>query len=87
MKKKNRISVSQADRKILEAFGERVRKIRTNKKLSVYDLTGDDMPIKDRQHWQRIENGQKNISMTTVFKLARSLEIEPEELFRGLPNT
>lgn len=84
MAKKSKTSVSNTDRKILKAFGEKVRKIRMSKNLNVYDITGDDMPIKDRQHWQRIENGQKNINMTTIFKIARTLEIEAEELFRGL---
>ena len=76
--------ISQADRKILRAFGEKVREVRERKKLTVYDLTGDDMPIRSRQHWQRIEAGQKNINLTTVFKVAKCLEVRVEDLVRGL---
>lgn len=76
--------ISQADKKILRAFGERVRDLRERKKLTVYDVTGDDMPIKSRQHWQRIEAGQKNVNLTTVFKVARSLEIGADVLMRGV---
>lgn len=76
--------ISAADKKILRIFGERVREIRERKKLSVYDVTGDDMPIKSRQHWQKIEAGQKNINLTTVVKVARSLEVRTDELVKGL---
>lgn len=82
--KKGAALVSQADKKLLRAFGERVREVRERKKLTVYDLTGDDMPIRSRQHWQRIEAGQKNINLTTVFKVANCLEIRPEDLVKGL---
>lgn|GEM_PF-1327071 len=76
--------LSQADKKVSKAFGNRVREIREKKGSSVYDLTGEDMPIKDRQHWQRIENGKKNINLTTVFKLAKALGVDAEELFKGV---
>jgi len=68
----------------LKAFGARLQEIREKKALTVYDLTGDDMPIRSRQHWQRIEAGQKNINLTTVFKIAQTLGLRAEELFRGL---
>ena len=85
MAKKRTASLnSQADKRILKQVGNRVREIREKKNLSVYDLTGDDMPIKSRQHWQAIENGQKNMNITTAFKLARSLEIELDELLKGI---
>ena len=76
--------LTAADRRSLKAFGERVRQIRESKKLSVYDLTGDDMPIKSRQHWQRIENGQKNVNVTTVIKIAKSLKVTAEDLFKAI---
>jgi transcriptional regulator with XRE-family HTH domain len=78
--------ISQADKRILKLLGNRVREIREKKKLSVYDITGEDMSIKSRQHWQAIENGQKNVNITTAFKVARTLEVDAEELFRGLSN-
>lgn len=65
-------------------FGARVREIRTKKFESVYQVTGEDMPIKSRQHWQSIENGKKNLSLTTIFGIARTLDIELHELFKNL---
>jgi len=75
-------SLTASERKILKAFGGKVRAIRERKKQSVYDLTGDDMPITNRQHWQMIENGKKNIQLITVFKIAECLEVDPAELFK-----
>ncbi len=73
--------LSHLDKKLLRAFGKAVSKIRIAKKLTVYDLTGDDMPIKSRQHWQRIELGKKNINLTTVYKVASSLGVSVERIF------
>lgn len=75
-------SLTSGEKKLLKQFGSKVRAIRERKKQSVYDLTGDDMPITNRQHWQMIENGKKNIQLVTVFKVAESLEVEPAELFK-----
>ena len=83
-KKKAAGLISQADKKILKGLGNRVREARERKKLSVYDITGEDMPIKSRQHWQAIENGQKNVNITTAFKVARTLEIGVDELLKGI---
>jgi transcriptional regulator with XRE-family HTH domain len=83
-KNKRAVSLSREDKNILKSFGDRIRDVREKKNLSVYDITGEDMPIKSRQHWQRIENGQKNINLTTVFKITKSLEIEACDLFKNL---
>lgn len=80
MAKRN--SLTGGEKKLLRTFGTKVRGFRERKKQSVYDVTGDDMPITNRQHWQMIENGKKNIQLVTVFKIAQSLEIEPSELFK-----
>ena len=80
----NKSILSNADKKLLKTFGSRVRQFREKKNQTVYDLTGDDMPIKSRQHWQSIENGQKNINITTVFKVAKSLGVSAEDLIKNL---
>ncbi len=75
-------TLSPSDKKLLREFGSRVKRCREQKKKSVYDVTGDDMPIKTRQHWQMIENGKKNVQLTTIAKLAESLEIDPSDLLK-----
>lgn len=75
--------ISAKEKAILRAIGARIRQIREAKGLSVYDITGDELPIKDRQHWQRIEGG-KNINLTTVYRVAEALQVKAEELLRGI---
>jgi transcriptional regulator with XRE-family HTH domain len=82
--KKGTSLITSADKKILKALGERIREIRIKKKLSVYDVTGEDLPVKSRQHWQKIEAGQLSLTFITFYKIARSLEVSPNELFKGL---
>ncbi|HEX7675871.1 MAG TPA: helix-turn-helix transcriptional regulator [Bdellovibrio sp.] len=76
--------ISSTDKKILKALGERIREIREKKKLTVYDVTGEDLLIKSRQHWQKIEAGQLSLTFVTFYKIAQSLEIPPVELLKGL---
>ncbi|MEZ4814425.1 MAG: hypothetical protein R3A80_04360 [Bdellovibrionota bacterium] len=83
-KKRQTAGLSTVDKRILLKFGRKVRGIREKKKLSVYDITGEDLPIKSRQHWQLIELGQKNINLTTIFKIAQSLEIKIENLLQDI---
>jgi len=73
-----------ADKKILKGVGSKIRQIREKKNQSVYDITGDDLLIKSRQHWQSIENGQKNINVTTIFKIAKTLGVKAEDLIKDL---
>lgn len=56
-------TLSPSEKRLLKEFGGRVKRFREQQKKSVYDVTGDDMPIKTRQHWQMIENGKKNIQL------------------------
>ena len=79
-KKTKQLSIT--DKKVLKTIGTRVKHLREQRKLSVFDITGDDMPIRSRQHWQRIEAGQKNFNVITLFKLAKTLDVKPEELLR-----
>lgn len=84
VKKTKATKPSSLDKACLKAFGRKLGEVRQRKKLSVYDLTGEDMPIKSRQHWQDIENGKKNINLTTLLKIARSLEVGADELVAKL---
>lgn len=76
--------ISAEDKKDLAALGQRIREIREKKKLTVYDVTGDDLPIRSRQHWQKIELGQFNLTFVTFMKIAESLDVQPSELLKGV---
>jgi len=59
-------------------FGANLKKIRTEKTLSLRELAArcdlDDSNI------SKIENGKVNIQLSTIFELAKGLGVEPKEL-------
>lgn len=76
--------ISAKDRKLLKELGNRIREIRNKKKLSVYDVTGEDLSIKSRQHWQKIEAGQLSLTFITLSKIAESLDVPISDLVKNL---
>lgn len=78
--KKGAKLVTAADKKALKRLGEQINELRTKKKLTVYEVTGDDMPIKSRQHWQKIEAGQLSLTFVTFLKIAETLKVDPQDL-------
>ena len=63
----------------IKAFGQRVAKMRKDKKLSLEMLA--NMADIDLSGLHRIETGKTNPKLSTVFSLAKALEILPKELF------
>jgi len=64
--------------KIQEAFGNHLRKLREDRKLSLRDLA-----TKSDLHYSKIgqiELGKTNLKLSSIFALANGLEIEPKEL-------
>lgn len=74
--------ISVKDRKLLKQFGLIVRQKREKMNLTLYDVSGDDLGIRSWQHWQKIESGQKNINLTTFFKICQTLGIQPNKLLK-----
>ncbi|MBO6515212.1 MAG: helix-turn-helix transcriptional regulator [Bacteroidia bacterium] len=65
---------------VQKAFGERIRKLREAKGMSLLDLgviTG-----LEKTAISRIENGRTNVTLRTVTKLARGLNTDLLELFK-----
>jgi transcriptional regulator with XRE-family HTH domain len=65
-------------KKLNLAFGENLRKIRDSKKISLlqmsYNCSIDESKI------SKIEHGKFNIKLSTLFELARGLNVNPEKL-------
>ncbi|HMH22321.1 MAG TPA: helix-turn-helix transcriptional regulator [Puia sp.] len=70
--------IKPADKKVLKKFGENLRKLRKQKKLSLrqmsYACSIDNSKI------AKIEKGKVNITYTTLLQLALALEIHPSSL-------
>lgn len=65
----------------LKQFGKHIRKIRTEKKISLreFELRGDI----NRQQLSKIENGLWNPGIYSLKKIAEQLEITLEDLLKG----
>ena len=61
-----------------ESFGKHIKQIRENKGLSLRALAANcDL---DDSQISKIENGKKNIQLSTIFELAAGLDISAKEL-------
>lgn len=83
-KKTARTTRNKAERALLLGVGENIAAVRKKKGLSVYDVTGEDLPVTSRQHWQRIEGGKKSITLVTLFKVAKTLGVSADSLIEDL---
>lgn len=67
---------------ITRDFGEKVRKLRTDAKMSQEKFALQiDM---DRTYLASVESGRRNISLVNIQKIANGLDMTLEELFKGL---
>ena len=70
---------------IRKQFGQKLRKLRKEKT----DLSQEEFAYSinmDRTYYSSVENGQRNISLLNIQKIANGLGITLEELFKGLEN-
>ena len=61
-------------------IGTRIKELRSNKQMSQKDLAyASDL---DRSYIASVENGQRNISIVNIEKIATSLDITLQEFFK-----
>ena len=68
--------------KILIAFGSNLRQLRKERQLTLLDL--EVASGVNQGDISRIENGKKNLNLTTFIKLAKGLDIHPSKLLTTL---
>lgn len=66
----------------LKAFGEKIRKIRIERGLSQEKLAF--LSGLHRTYVGAIERGERNVSFKNIAKIAKTLKVDLEELFRNL---
>lgn len=71
--------INNRDSNFIRAFGENLRKIRDNKKMSQESLA-DTAKLSFNQIG-RIERGEVNTTISSINAIATALEITPKELF------
>lgn len=67
---------------ILIRLGDRLRRIRQNKSLSQEELA--HLAEFDRTYISLIERGKRNASYLNLVKLARALNVSPQNLFEDI---
>jgi transcriptional regulator with XRE-family HTH domain len=68
------------DSKLIEEFGSHLKALRIKKGFSQEDLANDaDIPI---NQIGRIERGEINPSLSTLYSIAKALEIKLSDLMR-----
>lgn len=71
-----------ADSKILEKFGERVRRLRKDAGWS-QEVFAEECGL-DRTYMGGVERGERNLGLLNIEKIAKALEITLAELMNGV---
>ena len=67
---------------VAQAFGERIKALRTAQGLSQEKFA---LSINmDRTYYASVESGKRNISLNNIVKIAEGCNLSLEELFKGL---
>ena len=70
--------IKSTDKKALKKFGDNLSKLRKEQNLSLRELSYACNI--DHSKIGKIEKGQINITLTTLFELARGLQLKPSDL-------
>ena len=61
----------------LLVVGQNIKKYRERANITQEEMAD----LVDYKYYQRIEYGQKNITLKTVLKIAKKLNVQPKDLF------
>ena len=67
------------ERKFLKEFGRIMRTEREAQKLTLFGI--EDRGYPSWQHWQKLENGLRDLRLTTVLRISKALKKHPQKLF------
>lgn len=74
--------MQQKNQKMLQLFGEHIKSLRMQKKMSLNEFAFKSLLITSATQ-SRIENGLVDLKFSTLVKIANSLNITPSELLEG----
>jgi transcriptional regulator with XRE-family HTH domain len=67
------------DKRLMKLVGHRVRQLRLERNLTQEDMGRFGF---EYRYYQRIEYGEKNLSLKTLNKLAKAFGVSPDALLR-----
>ena len=65
--------------RLLKVVGRRIRELRLERGLTQEQMTRFGL---DYKYYQRIEYGEKNLSLRTLYKIAKAFDISISELLK-----
>ncbi len=69
-------------RKLLKITGNIIKKYRGNKSIS---LLSNEIEL-SKSIWSEVEKGNKDIQLTTLWRISEGLNIKPSELIKEIEN-
>ncbi len=66
------------DKKLMRLVGQRLRQLRTERDMTQEDMTDFGF---DYRYYQRIESGERNVTLKTLNKLASAFKVPIKNLF------
>lgn len=71
---------SDAPKAFLKKVGLRIRRLREQRELTLEKT--EELGFPNWRHFQAIESGRKNITLTTIWNIAKVLKVDPADLFK-----
>ncbi len=69
-------------KELLVEIGNRIRKRREQLGLTQEDMDSEPLPI-DERNFRRIEAGTRNVTIKTLFAIAKKLKIKPHDILKA----
>ncbi|MCT4641816.1 MAG: helix-turn-helix domain-containing protein [Bacteriovoracaceae bacterium] len=79
---KGTVLVSPSERKQLQKLGKRIKAERLARGWTLHET--EDNGFSNWTHWQYIESGKKNITFTTLMKVANTLGVAASDLLEDI---
>ncbi|MCB0368135.1 MAG: helix-turn-helix transcriptional regulator [Bdellovibrionales bacterium] len=79
---KGTVLVSPEERRKLVKLGKRIKEHRVERGWTLHQT--EDNGFSNWTHWQYIESGKKNITFTTLVRIAKTLKIPLSELLKDI---
>ncbi len=72
--------MAKSEKEYLKLVGENIARIRLEKGLSQLDVCA--MVSMEKSNLSTIENGRQNITLTTLLKIAKALNVKPHSILK-----
>ena len=76
------VQLDSYSKKFIKRFGLRVRSMRSERHWTLEHC--EEMGITNWRHLQEVELGKKNVSLSTIIRIAKLFKVHPSDLLKDL---